>query len=48
MSLLFGHEPVHEGETLSKAMIETVERLTRCPAAGARAGRPKERIHQKE
>ncbi|UVC12883.1 PAC2 family protein [Mesorhizobium onobrychidis] len=29
--LLFGPEPVHEGEALAKAIIETVEKLTRCP-----------------
>ncbi|TIP09094.1 hypothetical protein [Mesorhizobium sp.] len=28
--LLYGPEPVHEGEALAKAIIETVERLTRC------------------
>ncbi|CAH2409364.1 hypothetical protein MES5069_830011 [Mesorhizobium escarrei] len=27
--LLYGPEPVHEGEALAKAIIETVERLTR-------------------
>ncbi|TIL28801.1 hypothetical protein [Mesorhizobium sp.] len=26
---LYGPEPVHEGEALAKAIIETVERLTR-------------------
>ncbi|MER8386531.1 hypothetical protein NKI19_27910 [Mesorhizobium sp. M0751] len=26
--LLYGPEPVHEGEALAKAIIETVERLT--------------------
>lgn len=29
--LLYGPEPVHEGEALAKAIIETVEKLTRCP-----------------
>ncbi|MCF6117178.1 hypothetical protein L2449_09660 [Mesorhizobium muleiense] len=29
--LLYGPEPVHEGEALAKAIIETVERLTHCP-----------------
>ncbi|TIL57646.1 hypothetical protein [Mesorhizobium sp.] len=28
--LLYGPEPIHEGEALAKAIIETVERLTRC------------------
>lgn len=28
--LLYGPEPVHEGEALAKAIIETVERLSRC------------------
>ncbi|WP_292664666.1 hypothetical protein [Mesorhizobium sp.] len=28
---LYGPLPVHEGEALAKAIIETVERLTRCP-----------------
>ncbi|SIT53170.1 conserved hypothetical protein [Mesorhizobium prunaredense] len=28
--LLYGPEPVHEGEALAKAIIETVEKLTRC------------------
>ncbi|MER9390258.1 MULTISPECIES: hypothetical protein [Mesorhizobium] len=27
--LLYGSEPVHEGEALAEAIIETVERLTR-------------------
>ncbi|UVC12945.1 PAC2 family protein [Mesorhizobium onobrychidis] len=27
--LLYGPEPVHEGEALAKAIIETVERLNR-------------------
>lgn len=27
--LLYGPEPVHEGEALAKAIIETVERLSR-------------------
>ncbi|MGX9571851.1 hypothetical protein [Mesorhizobium sp. f-mel] len=27
--LLYGPEPIHEGETLAKAVIETVERLNR-------------------
>lgn len=30
--LLYGPEPIHEGEVLAKAIIETVERLTRSPA----------------
>ncbi|WP_245268432.1 PAC2 family protein [Mesorhizobium sp. WSM2561] len=30
--LLYGPEPIHEGEALAKAIIETVERLTRCLA----------------
>ncbi|TIM05943.1 hypothetical protein [Mesorhizobium sp.] len=29
--LLYGPEPVHEGEALAKAIVETVEKLTRCP-----------------
>ncbi|TIP22884.1 MAG: hypothetical protein E5X67_35560 [Mesorhizobium sp.] len=28
--LLYGPQPVHEGEALAKAIIETVEKLTRC------------------
>jgi hypothetical protein len=28
---LYGPEPIHEGEALAKAIIETVERLTRYP-----------------
>ncbi|WP_376704454.1 hypothetical protein RQ479_06160 [Mesorhizobium sp. ISC25] len=28
--LLYGAELVHEGEALAKAIIEMVERLTRC------------------
>lgn len=28
---LYGPEPIHEGEALAKAIIETVERLSRCP-----------------
>lgn len=28
--LLYGPEPVHEGEALAKAIIETVEKLTAC------------------
>ncbi|WP_027155029.1 hypothetical protein [Mesorhizobium sp. WSM2561] len=27
--LLYGPEPIHEGEALAKAIIETVNRLTR-------------------
>jgi hypothetical protein len=27
--LLYGPEPIHEGEALAKAIIETVERLNR-------------------
>ena len=27
--LLYGPEPVHEGEALAKAIVETVERLSR-------------------
>lgn len=27
--VLYGPEPIHEGEALAKAIIETVERLTR-------------------
>ncbi|SJM33023.1 hypothetical protein BQ8482_330158 [Mesorhizobium delmotii] len=27
--LLYGPEPIHEGEALAKAIIETVERLSR-------------------
>lgn len=30
VNLLYGPLPVHEGEALAKAIIETVERLTRC------------------
>ncbi|MER9574920.1 hypothetical protein NKI78_04605 [Mesorhizobium sp. M0400] len=29
VNLLYGPLPVHEGEALAKAIIETVERLTR-------------------
>ncbi|WP_292537010.1 hypothetical protein [Mesorhizobium sp.] len=32
--MLYGPEPVHEGEALAKAIIETVERLTRCTKNG--------------
>ena len=32
--LLYGPEPVHEGEALAKAIIETVEKLTRCHRVG--------------
>ncbi|MER8529686.1 hypothetical protein [Mesorhizobium sp. M0808] len=28
---LYGPLPIHEAEALAKAIIETVERLTRCP-----------------
>ncbi|MER8370264.1 hypothetical protein [Mesorhizobium sp. M1348] len=30
VNLLYGPLPVHEGEALAKAIIETVDRLTRC------------------
>ncbi|MER9091508.1 hypothetical protein NKI34_10315 [Mesorhizobium sp. M0700] len=31
VNLLYGPLPVHEGEALAKAIIETVERLTGAP-----------------
>ncbi|MCF6113621.1 hypothetical protein [Mesorhizobium muleiense] len=31
--LLYGPEPIHKGEALAKAIIETVEKLTPLPTA---------------
>ncbi|MER8388489.1 hypothetical protein NKH14_23735 [Mesorhizobium sp. M1380] len=37
VNLLYGPLPVHEGEALAKAIIETVERLTRSHHPGQRS-----------